>query len=82
MEDPLTMKPISETTAVGGPGFVKIAKFCEDTGFSRAKIYNDLKAGAYRAVKNGRSTLIDVASYNAHCAGCPEFKSKATTRAA
>jgi hypothetical protein len=53
-------------------------EFSEDTGFSRAKIYNDLNAGAYRAVKDGKSTLIDVASYNDHCASCPEFESKAT----
>jgi hypothetical protein len=72
------MKPTPERTAIDGPRprYVKIRKFGEDTGYSRAKIYNDLKAGAYRAVKDGKSTLIDVESFNAHCASCPEFKSK------
>jgi hypothetical protein len=75
------MIPLSKRTAIDGPRFVKIAKFAAATGFSRAKIYNDLKARSYRAVKDGKSTLIDVASYNDHCASCPEFESKATEAA-
>jgi hypothetical protein len=67
----------SERTAPSGPNFVKISKFLADTGISRAKLYLDLKAGTYRAIKHGKSTLIDVASFNAHCASCPAFESQA-----
>jgi hypothetical protein len=47
-------------------------------GISRAQTYVDLAAGKYQAVKDGRKTLIVVASADRHYANLPraEFKSR------
>ncbi|HQT38713.1 MAG TPA: hypothetical protein PK231_04750 [Acidocella sp.] len=42
------------------PLYAKQRQFSELTGIGRSKIYEHLKNGDFRAIKNGRSTLIDV----------------------
>lgn len=41
------------------PLYTPAGKFTQLTGVSRAQIYRHLKAGEFRAIKNGRTTLID-----------------------
>lgn len=42
------------------PLYAKPRKFTELTGIGRSQVYIHLKKGDFRAIKNGRMTLIDV----------------------
>jgi hypothetical protein len=49
------------STAETGPHFVRIAGWCRMTGMSRTATYEALGRQQLRAIKHGRSVLIDVA---------------------
>jgi hypothetical protein len=61
----------------------KIAAHAKRRGISRAQAYLDLAAGKYEAVKDGKQTLIVVASADRYYANLPkaEFKSRRTPAA-
>ena len=42
------------------PAYAPPRRFTELTGISRPQIYRHLAKGEFRAIKNGRTTLIDV----------------------
>jgi len=49
-----------------------ISAHCKRRGISRGQTYKDLAAGKYRAVKDGRKTLIVIATADRHYASLPK----------
>ena len=48
-----------------------IRQACEISGLSRSGIYRAAAAGQIRLIKNGRSSLVDMASVREYLAGLP-----------
>ena len=54
------------------PAYLPINPACTWSGLSRSELYRRLAAGQVRAIKSGRTTLIDVSSLKAHLAALPQ----------
>jgi hypothetical protein len=63
----------SETVIVR-PAYAKIATFCVLTGLGRRVVYDALAAGNLRAVKRGKTTLVDVEAGLRWVASLPQAK--------
>ncbi len=58
-----------------------LAKAIAVSGISRSQMYRELAAGRIRALKSGRSLLIDMDSLRAHIASLPAASFRAPTQA-